>query len=370
MRSPSGSHLQERARLRPVALLVEILDALVDQELAVLGLRDAEPLERPGRRPLEVDAGLVEAATVARALELVLGGEPARRAAQVGALGEERVDALLGADDPDALVLLELLAHLADREVGRAPGLEGRGGHEEHAGEGGTDRRDERQAREASEDAPREAPEDVTPGPEPTQLRPLAGPLLALPQLLHLPAGRDDGGILLLGLGLGHRSGVSWVHRGAPCDHRQMKNAHVTHQAGFPTSHRGGLERRKMVARIPHDPITIATASMVRPTGRKRKRSGTDTSPRRIAIPRGFVRSAVPAAAARGASASSVRSLSSSIAYSRRSCRRSCPAPFTRSAICRVSSSISASSSRSRSAAGSGVRWSSAKSRVLGRRRG
>src|SRR5438128_5252294 len=215
--SRHGSHLEEGARLGPVALLVEVLDALVDQELAVLGLGDAQALERPGRRPLEVDAGLVEAATVARALELVLGGEPARRAAQVGALGEERVDALLGADDPDALVLLELLAHLADREVGRAPGLEGRGGHEEHAGEGGTDRRDERQAREASEDAPREAPEDVTPGPEPTQLRPLAGPLLALPQLLHLPAGRDDRGILLPGLGLGPRSGVSWGHRGAPC---------------------------------------------------------------------------------------------------------------------------------------------------------
>src|SRR5881397_2578826 len=101
-----GSHLQERARLGPVALLVEVLDALVDQELAVLGLRDAKPLERPGRRPLEVDAGLVEAAAVAGALELVLGGEPVRRAAKVGALGEERVDSLLGADDPDALVLL------------------------------------------------------------------------------------------------------------------------------------------------------------------------------------------------------------------------------------------------------------------------
>src|SRR5439155_26514800 len=168
MRSPLGSLLQERAGLRPVALLVEVLDALVDQDLAVLGLRDAEPLERPWRRPLEVDAGLVEAATVARALELVLGGEPARRAAEMSALGEERVEALLGADDPDPLVLLELLAHLADREVARVTGLERRGRREEHAGEGGAERGDEREAREAGEDGPREAPEDVAPGPEPT----------------------------------------------------------------------------------------------------------------------------------------------------------------------------------------------------------
>src|SRR5215470_2747127 len=143
------SHLQERARLGPVALLVEVLDALVDEDLAVLGLGDAEPLERARRRALEVDAGLVEAAAVARALELILGGEPARRAAEVGALGEQRVEALLGADDPDALVLLELLAHLTDGEVARVPGLERRGWGEEHTRERGLYRRDEGQHREA-----------------------------------------------------------------------------------------------------------------------------------------------------------------------------------------------------------------------------
>src|SRR5438309_10323478 len=189
MRSPLGSHLQERARLRPVALLVEVLDALVDQELAVLGLRDAEPLERPGRRPLEVDAGLVEAATVARALELVLGGEPARRAAQVGALGEERVEPLLGADDPDALVLLELLAHLADRVVARQPRLEGRRRLEEDAREGGAQRGQERDEREGPEDAPAEAAEDIGPRPETAERRPLAGALLPLALLLDHPAG-------------------------------------------------------------------------------------------------------------------------------------------------------------------------------------
>src|SRR5262245_31042715 len=109
------SHLQEGAGLRPVALLVEVLDALVDDELAVLGLGHGQALEGPRRGTLEVDPGLVEAAAVAGALELVLGGEPARRAAEVGALGEQRVDPLVVADDPYALVFLELLAHLTDR---------------------------------------------------------------------------------------------------------------------------------------------------------------------------------------------------------------------------------------------------------------
>src|SRR5215470_593639 len=129
-----ASHLQEGARLGPVALLVEVLDALVDHDLPVLGARDAQPLERTRRGPLEVDAGLVEAAAVARALELVLGGEPARRAAEMRALREERVETFLGADDPHALVLLVLLAHLADRVVAGEAGLEGGGRLEEDAG--------------------------------------------------------------------------------------------------------------------------------------------------------------------------------------------------------------------------------------------
>ena len=51
-----ASRLQERAGLVPLALLEEVLDALVDDELPVLGQGDAEALERPRRRPLEVDA--------------------------------------------------------------------------------------------------------------------------------------------------------------------------------------------------------------------------------------------------------------------------------------------------------------------------
>src|SRR5215472_862217 len=88
------SHLEEGAGLVPLALLVEVLHRLVDDDLTVLGAGDAKPLEGPRCRALEVDPALVEAAPVARALELVLGGEPARRAAEVGALREQRVDTL------------------------------------------------------------------------------------------------------------------------------------------------------------------------------------------------------------------------------------------------------------------------------------
>src|SRR5207253_6341073 len=195
--SGHGSHLQEGAPLGPVALLVEILDALVDQELAVLRLGDAQALERARRRALEVDPGLVEAAPVARALELVLGGEPAGRAAEVRALGEQGVEPLLGADDPHPLVLLELLAHLADRVVARAAGLERRGRLEENAREGRADGRQERDQREGAEDAPAEAAEDVAPGPEAAELSALAGALLALALLLDHAAGGERGRIFL-----------------------------------------------------------------------------------------------------------------------------------------------------------------------------
>src|SRR5262249_6196904 len=187
----------ERAGLGPVALLVEILDALVDDELAVLGPRDLHALERPRRRPLEVDAALVEAAAVAGTLELVLGHQPARRAAEMGALGEEGVDAFRLAHDPDTLILLELRAHLADGEVGRQPGLERGGRLEEDARERRAHRGENRDAREGAEDRPAEAPEHVAARPQPGEVRLGAGGLLALERLLETALAR--GRRLLLG---------------------------------------------------------------------------------------------------------------------------------------------------------------------------
>src|SRR5262249_13021378 len=79
--------------IRPLSqLLLEFL-ALVDDDLAVVGQGDLESLQRPGRRALEVDPGDIEAAAVARALELLLAGQPVGRAAQV------RADRLDGVDD-------------------------------------------------------------------------------------------------------------------------------------------------------------------------------------------------------------------------------------------------------------------------------
>src|SRR5215203_3803792 len=73
----------------------------VDDDLAVVRAdEDAGALERPGRRPLEVDAAPVVAAAMARALELVLRVEPGRRAAQVRADGDQREDPPLLVDDP------------------------------------------------------------------------------------------------------------------------------------------------------------------------------------------------------------------------------------------------------------------------------
>jgi hypothetical protein len=68
---------------------------LVHLELSVVRDADRVPLERPRCRSFEVDAVLVEAAAVARALELLLGLEPAGRAPQVRADGLERVDLLI-----------------------------------------------------------------------------------------------------------------------------------------------------------------------------------------------------------------------------------------------------------------------------------
>src|SRR5947207_1545132 len=83
--------------------------AFIDHELPVIADVHFETVERARGRTFEVESGFIEATAVARALELVLRREPSRRAAEMRAFGEDRVDALLLAHDPDALVLLELL---------------------------------------------------------------------------------------------------------------------------------------------------------------------------------------------------------------------------------------------------------------------
>src|SRR5919108_2103540 len=128
---PSGAgELHVGVRVVPLAELVPIAECLVDEELPVVAERDLHALERARSGSFEVDAVLRVPRAVARALELVLRREPARRAPQVRADAEERIDRRAGADDPDALALHPLLRDVADRVLGGQAGLERGGGLE------------------------------------------------------------------------------------------------------------------------------------------------------------------------------------------------------------------------------------------------
>src|SRR3989442_5545741 len=142
--------------------------AFIDHELPVVADRDLQPIERPRRRPFEVEPRLVEAATVARAFELVLRREPAWRASEVRALGDNRVDALLRAHDPNPLLLLVFFADLSDRVVGRQAGLEGRRRLEKNPRESGAEEAEQTEKPEHPETAPAEACEEVPPRPDPS----------------------------------------------------------------------------------------------------------------------------------------------------------------------------------------------------------
>src|SRR5688572_1489677 len=91
---PDISDREEGLRIGPLAELVLELSGFVYQELTVLSQHDARPLERPRRRPLEVDAGLrAEAAAVTGALELLLGSQVVRSTAEMRTRHEQREEA-------------------------------------------------------------------------------------------------------------------------------------------------------------------------------------------------------------------------------------------------------------------------------------
>ena len=73
--------------------------SLVDQDLPIVGKHDARALERARRRPFEVKPRDTKAAAVARTLELVFSREELRRAVEMRADRDKRVDA---ARDPRA----------------------------------------------------------------------------------------------------------------------------------------------------------------------------------------------------------------------------------------------------------------------------
>src|SRR5262245_12811325 len=103
---------------------------LVHEDLPVVGEHDARAFKRPRRRALEVDAREPETAAVARALELALGRQVVRRAAEVRARADQNVEAaymlrdvIRCPDDPDAVLILEPLVD-AHAVFGRQADLE------------------------------------------------------------------------------------------------------------------------------------------------------------------------------------------------------------------------------------------------------
>src|ERR1043166_2701865 len=84
--------------------------ALINHQLSVFGDVHLEPVHRPRSGSFEIQTAPIVTAAVARAFELILGGEPTRCASKVRAFREDRVDAFLLANNPDALFLLVFLA--------------------------------------------------------------------------------------------------------------------------------------------------------------------------------------------------------------------------------------------------------------------
>src|ERR1700685_1357071 len=99
-------------------------DRLVDHQLAVVADVDLESIHRARRRPFEVHSADVVAGAVAWTLELLLRLQPSRRASEMRALGEDCVEARLGADDPGAEILLVFLTDFAGHVVVREAGFE------------------------------------------------------------------------------------------------------------------------------------------------------------------------------------------------------------------------------------------------------
>src|SRR3972149_1361513 len=121
----TSNEFEERLRIFPLPGLELERTTLVDQNLAVVRQGNPEPFERTWRRPFEVDPGHVETAPVARALELVLGFQPVRSAAQLGTDRLNRIDPFLFSDDPHSILFLEPFVNRAYGEVVREPHGEG-----------------------------------------------------------------------------------------------------------------------------------------------------------------------------------------------------------------------------------------------------
>jgi hypothetical protein len=99
--------------------------SFIDDELAIVTNGDLKTIQRPRRWTFEVQTRLEKPAAMARTFEFVLGRKPARRTAQMGTFGEDGVDTGFLSNNPDALILLELLTNFTERKIRRQSGFEG-----------------------------------------------------------------------------------------------------------------------------------------------------------------------------------------------------------------------------------------------------
>src|SRR5580658_5637642 len=145
-------------------------DRFVDNQLPVVADVDLESIHRARRRSFEVESADVIAGAVARALKLLLRLQPSRRASEMRALGEDRVEAGLGANDPGAKILLEFFADFANDVVVGEAGLELRRRQEEHARKCRAHGGQQADQREYAEAGPSEHAEKIATAPQRAEL--------------------------------------------------------------------------------------------------------------------------------------------------------------------------------------------------------
>src|ERR1700675_968677 len=91
-----SSYLEDALRMLFVGVdsrLHSVHHRFIDHQLTVVTKGDLEAVHRTRRRAFEIQAADEIAGSVAWAFEFLLGGQPSRRASQMGAFGEDRVEA-------------------------------------------------------------------------------------------------------------------------------------------------------------------------------------------------------------------------------------------------------------------------------------
>src|SRR5258708_4262441 len=134
--TPRSDYLQNALRMLIIRIhprLHRVDHRLVDHQLPVVADRDLESIHRARRRSFEVEPADVIARAMTWALEFLFGLEPSRSASEMRALGEDRVEAGLGADNPGAEILLVFLTDFTDYVVVWQAGLELRRRQEQYA---------------------------------------------------------------------------------------------------------------------------------------------------------------------------------------------------------------------------------------------